>query len=259
MRTAAKTHSAPDGSVDATGHALGVAHDLRNLLFVMSAQLQRATRQLPADDPLRHELDVIRDTSDRASALTRYFLSSGRGVPMPQPTADINAVVRGMKHVLAQVVGTRICLRIKLARRLWPVAVHSTQIERVLLNLVINARDAMPEGGTVCITTDNRRAAGEAGEGSVVVTVRDTGMGMPPRVRAQVFEPFYTTKPGGTGIGLTTVRAIASIAGGGVDIDTVAGKGTAVSVSLPRTRRIPRARRDERVHAHQFTRGPARA
>jgi CheY-like chemotaxis protein len=156
--------------------------------------------------------------------------------------------------VLTQVVGTRICLRIRLARRLWPVAVHSTQIERVLLNLVINARDAMPEGGTVVITTENQRAAGEAGDGSVVVAVRDTGVGMPPRVRAQVFEPFYTTKPGGTGIGLTTVRAIASIAGGGVDIDTVAGKGTAVSVSLPRTHHIPRACANDRVHAHQFTR-----
>lgn len=220
------------GSRDVAEVAFGVAHDLRNLLFVISTQLQRVCANLPEGDPLRHDLDAIRDTSDRASALTRYFLSRGNGAPTAAECTDLNDAVRGVRRVLAQVAGPHIRVCTNLARGRLRVRVHATQIEQVLLNLVANARDAMPQGGIVTLTTGRRDSAAD-GDKKATLTVSDTGEGMCPSIQSRVFDPFYSTKLGGTGIGLTTVRAIAALAGGSIEIDSRTGKGTTVVVSLP--------------------------
>jgi CheY-like chemotaxis protein len=155
---------------------------------------------------------------------------------------DLNAVVEGMQDLLDSALGSKVRLALRPAADLWPAMVDQTQIELVILNLVINARDAMPDGGVVTVETRNQPAAepkqsDEKETGAyVVVVVRDTGTGMTPEVKAKAFEPFFTTKaPGaGSGLGLSQVFGTARQSGGEVQIDTELGQGTAVSVLLPR-------------------------
>jgi CheY-like chemotaxis protein len=185
--------------------------------------------------------------------LTGHLLAFARRQPLSPRAVDLNAVIGGMQDLLQSALGQRVQMETRLTPGLWPAMVDPTQIELVILNLVINARDAMPEGGVVAIETGSRHCGPperpeDPLEGDyVVVTVRDGGTGMTPEVQAQAFEPFFTTKgPGaGSGLGLSQVFGTARQSGGDVQIDSAPGKGTAISVFLPRAM-APAERADAR-------------
>jgi len=227
----------------------GVAHDFNNLLTVVLGNVEILQRQAAADrnGALEERLSAIRTAAERGATLTSHLLAFARRQPlMPKPT-DLNAMIAGMRNLLDSALGAKAHARVVLAVNLWPAMVDQSQIELVVLNLVINARDAMREGGIITIETSNRRRT-ERGDpdGSppgdyVAITVRDTGTGIAPDVLPRVFEPFFTTKgPGaGSGLGLSQVFGTARQSGGEVRIETAVGRGTAVTVDLPRATVIP--------------------
>lgn len=226
----------------------GVAHDFNNLLTVVLGNvdiLQRRT--LPADRAMVARLDAIRSAAERGATLTSHLLSFARRQPLMPKPVDLNATIRGMQNLLESAIGLRARLELDLAAGLWPAMVDQSQVELLILNLVINARDAMANPGTVTLSTVNkvRQQAGNADApppGDYVgICVRDTGVGIPPDVLVRVFEPFFTTKPpgSGSGLGLSQVFGTARQSGGEVKIDSEVGRGTAVTVDLPRARVVP--------------------
>jgi CheY-like chemotaxis protein len=178
----------------------------------------------------------------RGATLTGHLLAFARRQPLLPRAVDLNAAVTGMQDLLQSALGRRVQMDMRLAEDLWPAMVDPTQIELVILNLAINARDAIQGAGMVTIETGNRHRgpparAEEPAEGDyVVVIVRDTGTGMTPEVQAKAFEPFFTTKgPGaGSGLGLSQVFGTAHQSGGDVQIESAPGEGTSVSVFMPR-------------------------
>jgi CheY-like chemotaxis protein len=174
--------------------------------------------------------------------LTGHLLAFARRQPLQPQAVDLNVIAKGMHYLLDSALGGRVSVTLQLEDALWPAMADPTQIELVILNLAINGRDAMPDGGTLSIRTANRLLGDpmepeEPQTGAyVMVSVQDTGTGMTPEVRERVFEPFFTTKaPGaGSGLGLSQVIGTARQAGGGVRIDTTPGQGTTISVFLPR-------------------------
>jgi two-component system cell cycle sensor histidine kinase/response regulator CckA len=217
----------------------GAAHDLRNVLFLINAHSERVLRGTPPDDPRFDDLRAIRDAATRGARLARQMVSTAR--ELDRPTAvDVNAVISSMETLLARMAGDQVSLRVAPCRSCWPVSANAVQIEQVLMNLVVNARDAMPRGGRITIATENRTLSGGGPRGSahlVVISVSDTGTGIDPQVAAHIFEQFFTTREGsgGTGVGLATVRAIALLNGGHVELSTTPGEGTTVRVVLPRS------------------------
>jgi signal transduction histidine kinase len=222
----------------------GVAHDFNNLLHVIRNSLEILQRQSPPAEAARH-LEMIRRSSDRATALTRHLLAFSRRQP-PQPLPlDPNDVVRQVAELLRHFLGERIAIETILAQEVWSVAADAGQLETALLNLAINARDAMPQAGLLTIETANATldessaATREARSADpyVMIAVSDTGTGMPPEVAARACEPFFTTKePGqGTGLGLSQVAGFAHQVGGHVRISSEPGKGTTVRLFLPQS------------------------
>ncbi len=220
----------------------GVAHDFNNLLTVLIGNID-LIRKAPALDPaLSDRLAAMRAAAERGAMLTSHLLAFARRQPLSPRAVDLNALVAGMQNLLHSALGPRVQIETRLASDLWPAMVDPTQFELVLLNLVINARDAMPNGGVVTVATANaqRNAAflpHELTAGDyVAITVHDVGTGMTPEVQAKAFEPFFTTKgPGaGSGLGLSQVFGTARQSGGDVRIDSAPGQGTAISVYLPR-------------------------
>jgi signal transduction histidine kinase len=227
----------------------GVAHDFNNLLTVLIGNIELIQNSATSDPKLTERLRAMRAAAERGAVLTGHLLAFARRQPLLPRAVDLNAVVTGMQDLLESAVGHRVQIETRLEPGLWAAMVDPTQIELVILNLVINARDAMPNGGIVTIQTDNCRrdaparpeepAAGDY----VVVKVIDVGTGMTPEVQAKAFEPFFTTKPpgAGSGLGLSQVFGTARQLGGDVQIDSFPGKGTTVSVFLPRA--VARAER----------------
>jgi signal transduction histidine kinase/ActR/RegA family two-component response regulator len=223
----------------------GVAHDFNNLLTVVLGNVDlmlRGRNGAQPDAGAEEKLIAIRSAAERGATLTSHLLAFARRQPlMPRP-ANLNTVVTAMQDLLGSALGRTAVLKIRLAPDLWAAMVDPTQIELVILNLAINARDAMPTGGVITIETANshrdiRERPDDPPVGDyVMVTVSDTGTGMTPEVKARAFEPFFTTKaPGsGSGLGLSQVFGTARQLGGGVHIETEVGHGTAVSVFLPR-------------------------
>jgi signal transduction histidine kinase/CheY-like chemotaxis protein len=220
----------------------GVAHDFNNLLTVLIGNIDLVERAAAPDPSLHARLGAMRTAAERGALLTGHLLAFARRQSLSPRPVDLNAVVAGMQELLRSALGHRVRLETKLARDLWTALVDPTQIELVILNLVINARDAMPKGGSVTIETENcrelppgRSEALADGE-YVALRVRDVGTGMTPAVQARAFEPFFTTKgPGaGSGLGLSQVFGTARQSGGDVTIDTTPQLGTTVSVYLPR-------------------------
>src|SRR5215472_15208053 len=174
--------------------------------------------------------------------LTGGLLAFARRQPLSPRPVDLNAAIDGMRGLLQSALGPRMTIEPRLATDLWTAMIDPTQFELVILNLVINARDAMPDGGVITVETVNARRgpplhSEEPAEGDyVVVQVHDTGIGMAPEVQARAFEPFFTTKPPGegSGLGLSQVFGTARQSGGGVQIASSPGSGTSVSVYLPR-------------------------
>ena len=209
----------------------GVAHDFNNLLSVILTCVGFAQRELAPDARIRDDIDEIGRAADRAAALTRQLLMFSRREVVKPEVLDVGVLARDLERLLNRTLSERIALRIAIGPDLVPVLADRAQLEQVLVNLAVNARDAMPAGGTLSIGVSGTEAG-------VRLTVSDDGTGMPAEVRERAFEPFFTTKEAGdgTGLGLATVHGIITEAGGTVEIDSVPGEGTTVTIVLPRAR-----------------------
>ena len=242
----------------------GVAHDFNNLLTVVLGNVDILQRRAGAEGNgvLGERLSAIRAAAERGATLTGHLLAFARRQPLMPKSTDLNGMIEGMRDLLDSALGGRAHASFSLAKGLWPAMVDQSQIELVVLNLVINARDAMPDGGVITIETANHRLTEKNGpDGSppgdyVAITVRDTGTGIAADILPRVFEPFFTTKaPGsGSGLGLSQVFGTARQSGGEVRIATAANRGTAVTVDLPRATLVPiRARSASRAAALKGT------
>jgi signal transduction histidine kinase/ActR/RegA family two-component response regulator len=220
----------------------GVAHDFNNLLTVIGGRAAGILNGLPLDDRKRLDAELIMKTTDRAAALTRQLVAFSRKQILQPRVLDLNELVAGIVPMLQRLIGEHIALVTRPSRDLGLVRADPTQIEQVILNLVVNARDAMPEGGTLSIETANAKPGERAGSDETIgrgvkLVVRDSGVGMCQEIQAHLFEPFFTTKePGkGTGLGLATVYGIVNQSGGYVTIESELGHGTTVTIWLPDT------------------------
>ena len=219
----------------------GIAHDFNNVLTAIFGYTDLLLDDLQ-DDPRRADVEEIRRSAERAAALTRQLLAFSRKQVMQPRLLDVNDVIRSVAKLLARLVGDDVVVDLRLAEDLVPVRADPGQLEQVLMNLVANARDAMPEGGhvTVSTRTEHHPDASPSRPGLppgeyAVLTVTDTGMGIPPEARPHIFEPFFTTKEQGkgTGLGLATVYGIVKQTGGGVYLDVEEGQPTTFLVYLP--------------------------
>ncbi|MDO9488248.1 MAG: ATP-binding protein, partial [Sphingomonadaceae bacterium] len=216
----------------------GIAHDFNNLLTVIQGSADILKRPaLPEDKRLRFA-DAIVQTAARAAALTGQLLAFARRQPLRPKVVDLNERVHAMTDMLERTLGARFMVRTDLAPALCPVEVDPTQLEVAVLNVVVNARDAMPEGGGILIRTREAGPEEIEGEGrGVALSVSDTGTGIDPETLTRVFEPFFTTKNvgKGTGLGLSQVYGFAKQSGGDVCMDSELGVGTTVTMLLPCT------------------------
>ena len=233
--------------MDAIGRlAGGIAHDFNNLLTVINGH-SALLRDSPGDltgDEARESLEDIQKAGTQAAALTRQLLAFSRKQVLQARVANLNQIVGELESMLGRLIGERIALTTELAPDLQNFVADPGQIQQVIVNLVVNARDAMPEGGRIVIGTRNADGppadacgGGDAHRPCVVLTVSDTGQGMSPQTRAQIFEPFFTTKREGkgTGLGLATVYGIVRQSGGWIDVDSEIGAGTTFSLYFPAT------------------------
>ena len=252
-REAAEERARQSQRLEAVGQLTGgVAHDFNNLLTVVIGSLAAVQRALESETPatpdelkrLRRLTEAALDASRRGAALNRRLLAFARKQTLQPVVLDANALVAGMSDVLRRTLGERVDVETVLAGGLWRTKADPTELEAALLNLAVNARDAMPEGGKLTIETTNAWLDGayaaqhsevEPGQ-YVMLAVSDTGTGMPPEVVARAFEPFFTTKPVGvgTGLGVSQVFGFAKQSGGHLKIYSEPGHGTTVKLYLPR-------------------------
>ncbi|MBI2933133.1 MAG: PAS domain S-box protein [Planctomycetes bacterium] len=224
--------------------ASGVAHDFRNLMMVIGSYSEVMLRRVPADDPMRAHLEKIQKAKERAADLTTQLLAFSRGEAVPPRLLDVGRVIAEMKEVLKQVVGRDIDLTLSLGSGLDMTKVDPAGLEQVIMNLVMNARDAMAGGGKIEIVTRNvildeeyARAHPEVRPGEyVMLAVSDTGCGMKRETLSRIFEPFFTTKEKGkgTGLGLFLVYGIVRQSEGHIDVYSEPGRGTTFRIYLPR-------------------------
>ncbi|HEY1186856.1 MAG TPA: ATP-binding protein [Gemmata sp.] len=234
------------GKMEAVGQlAGGIAHDFNNLLTIINGYAEVLLGALPPGDRLREPVREIYRAGERSAELTQQLLAFSRRQVLAPRVLDLNAVVLGAASLLRRVIGEDVRLTTVLPPGAWAVRADPGQLEQVLMNLAVNARDAMPTGGHLTIETRNVEfgaARPEGREGRFVeTTVSDTGTGMTAEVRARIFEPFFTTKGSGkgTGLGLATVFGIVEQSGGHIDVDSAPGLGTAFKVYLPATNEKP--------------------
>jgi PAS domain S-box-containing protein len=221
----------------------GIAHDFNNVLTAIYGYADLLIDEFEREDPRRADVEEIRRSAERAAALTRQLLAFSRQQMLQPQVLDLNAVVDELQRLLARMVGTDIRTTFEPGPELWPVRADKGQIEQVLMNLGGNARDAMPEGGSLTIRTANHTVSedeaydlpGLSPGNYVTLVVKDTGIGMPESVRRHIFEPFFTTKEQGqgTGLGLATVYGIVKQSGGGIYVDSEEHKGTTFTIYLP--------------------------
>jgi two-component system, cell cycle sensor histidine kinase and response regulator CckA len=221
----------------------GIAHDFNNLLTIIIGYSDMMVNRAPPGDGGRGELEEIRKAGQQAAALTQQLLAFSRKQVLAPRILDLNAVIANLDRMLQRLVGEHIQLVTRLGTSLGPVLVDQAQIEQVIVNLAVNARDAMPTGGTLTIETENvelgrqgRPAGAEPAGSFVTLRVRDTGTGMDAETRQRVFEPFFTTKPQGkgTGLGLATIYGIVQQSHGHIEIESAVGRGSVFTVFLPR-------------------------
>lgn len=207
----------------------GIAHDFNNLLTVINGTAELAAARLPRHDPASRDLEEIVTVGRQAAALTRQLLAFSRRKPSRVSVVDVNTVVDNMSLLLSRLISKKVEVVIDACPEPLPVMADGGQLDQVVLNLAVNARDAMPDGGVLHIRT--RPTA----DGGASVSVSDTGCGMDEATRARIFEPFFTTKPvdKGTGLGLSTVHSIVSQSGGTISVSSVPGRGTTFTIALP--------------------------
>ena len=228
--------------MDSVGRlAGGIAHDFNNLLTAIIGYGQIATAQLPASMSVRADVEEMVKAAERAADLTRQLLGFARKTVLAPASHDLNVILDGLEPFLRRLIGEPIALVTNLDRTIGHIRVDRAQIDQILVNLAVNARDAMPDGGTLVIETSLLGAADVdsvlevRGERIVVLSFSDTGMGMSEEVRLHAFEPFYTTKPfgQGTGLGLATTWGIVRQSGGAITIDSTPGAGTTFRIYFP--------------------------
>jgi PAS domain S-box-containing protein len=230
----------------------GIAHDFNNILMIITGLSEMIMAQAQADDPLRQYSAEIKEAADRATSLTNQLLTFSRRQIVAPKVLDANTLITNMDMLLRRAVGEHTELVLDLEPGSGCVKVDPNQFEQVLVNLVLNARDAMPLGGVLTITTREvtRQSAARGKDGDVpggrfvVITVRDTGCGMNKEVKSHLFEPFFTTKgpEKGTGLGLAMVYGIVQQSGGHVRVHSEPGRGTAIEIYLPHAEGAPAGR-----------------
>jgi len=246
--------------MDAVGQlAGGVAHDFNNLLTVITSYGQFLINALPEQDPRRSDAHQITQAAARAASLTRQLLAFSRRQVLQPQVLDVNEVIGDMERLLRRVISEDISLVTQFEAGIGAVRADRGQIEQVVMNLVVNARDAMPTGGVLAITTRvvhldaayARRHAGVNPGRHVVFSVRDTGTGMDAQTQQRIFEPFFTTKAKGkgTGLGLSTVYGIVRQSGGHIEVRSAPGRGTAFDIILPQVSATVPARAETPIGA----------
>ncbi len=220
----------------------GIAHDFNNLLTVINGLTLLTIPHVPEGTRERGNLEQVAKAAERAAALTQQLLTFSRRQLADVEVLELNEVIAGIETLLRRLIGEHIALETRLAHDLGRVRINHVHIEQIVMNLAVNARDAMPDGGSLTIQTENVSLGGlfvherlrlEPGS-YVVLSVRDTGQGMDAVTQASIFEPFFTTKGQGTGLGLATVYAIVQQAGGAVYVYSEPKLGTIFKVYLPR-------------------------
>ena len=223
----------------------GIAHDFNNLLTAIIGNLDLALRRVPGEDRVRTWLSNCRQAADRAATLVQRLLAFSRQHPLEVKSVDINRLVQGMSELLHRALGETVTIETVLAGGLWKAAIDPNQLENAILNLAVNARDAMPDGGRLTIETANchlddhyiAQTGAEISAGQfVMVALSDSGSGMSADVMSRAFEPFFTTKPAGvgTGLGLSQVYGFAKQSGGHIRIYSEVGEGTTIKLYFPR-------------------------
>jgi len=231
----------------------GIAHDFNNLLMVIGGFSDLALGRIVDGDPLKRDLEQIQKAADRAAGLTRGLLAFSRKQVLMPTVLDLNAVVFDTEKMFRRLIGEDISLETTLLPELGRIKADRGQIEQVIMNLVVNARDAMPQGGRLTITTDHVQLRDSSAERHpsmapgmyVMLSIADTGIGMDERTRLRIFEPFFTTKETGkgTGLGLSTVYGIIQQSGGCIWVSSAIGRGSTFQVYLPQVADVPQSNR----------------
>jgi signal transduction histidine kinase len=229
--------------------ASGIAHDFNNLLTIIIGRANLLKEQIDGDHPARHDVDEIGGIAESAAVLTRQLMAFSRQQALQSQVLDLNAVVHEAASMLAPLIGTHIQLSAICAAALGAVKTDASQVKQIIMNLAINARDAMPVGGRILIETSNVTLDNDTSDlllpvapgPYVLLSVSDTGEGIPQEIRARVFEPFFTTKGQnkGTGLGLSTVHSIVKQHHGSIGVSSQVGHGTTFKIYLPLARELP--------------------
>ena len=239
----------------------GVAHDFNNMLAIILGYSEMLTEQIGPDKPIGQDLREIKVAAERAAALTKQLLAFSRKQVFSMVAIDVTHVIRTVKPMLQRLLGERITVTTSLAEDIVPVMADNAQLEHLLINLSVNARDAMPDGGVLTFTTANitldeafvRDHPGASSGACAMLSVTDTGIGMTSEVQARIFEPFFTTKESGRGTGLGLAAAYGTVKqlGGYLEVESHLGRGTTFSLYLPETTRTAQTPRPSApVSAH---------
>ena len=230
-RSAAEAQLRQAHKMEAIGQLTGgIAHDFNNMLAVVVGGIELAKRRVDDTAQVARHLDRAMEGCERAVALTRRLLSFARAEPANAQLLSLNSIIEGLGDMLERTLGEPVTVRLDLADDLWPVLVDRSPLENAILNLAVNARDAMPKGGSLTIATRNDPVTT-----CVELAVTDTGVGMDADVRDRALEPFFTTKPSGhgTGLGLSQIFGLVKASDGRMAIDSAPGEGTTIRISLP--------------------------
>jgi PAS domain S-box-containing protein len=222
----------------------GIAHDFNNLLTAIRGNAELLSHRVKNDAAMMQEVDEILHAADRAASLTRQLLAFSRKQILQPVPIDVNEIVGAVARMARRLIGTEVRLKLELAPAVASVLADPAQIEQVLLNLIVNARDAMPDGGMITVQTANVHLSAKSRQivqagimpgPFVMLAVIDCGLGMDPATQARLFEPFFTTKETGrgTGLGLSTVYGTVRQTGGAITVESALGKGSSFRVYLP--------------------------